>query len=250
MAHDREAGQSERISFLKQAIDTVEKTGARYAAVKKSNVANPPIPYFGNPSTAVIATIGVNPSETEFELGRWCEPIRGADDLDSILIGYFTNATVPPHSWFKGWTNCLSILGHAYERDSCHLDLSPRATKSMGRQDPALFMDMVFSDLALFFSALKLCTRLRGALMAGSVTKRFYMDEFLRKYAPGHDFELRVRTRFEAKRRAPTALYNLTGPVRSVPVFFCSSGPGAWDKGERLASEVRRCVDVLKEIGF
>ena len=81
-----------------------------------------------------------------------------------------------------------------------HLDLSPRATKSMGSVDRTQFLQMIESDLKWFLRSLGLCHYLKAAIIAGSVTGRYYFDEFLLAKLP-KPFAITQRIRFELKPR-------------------------------------------------
>jgi hypothetical protein len=110
-----------------------------------------------------------------------------------------------------------------------HLDLSPRATNSIGSVARTQFLQMIESDLKWFLRSLGLCHNLKAAIMAGSVTGRYYFDEFLLAKLP-KPFAITQRIRFELKPRADTELYDLRGPNLNVPVLFCGKSPSG-DEG-------------------
>jgi hypothetical protein len=240
-----------RIALLDQVISDVTRTGPQFADLMRADVTTSPIPYFGDPCSAVVATIGVNPSATEFSFHarRWQPMPKSGEALNNVLSGYFTNPTVGPHEWFKGWADCLEILNCPYDRDAVHLDLSPRATRSMGQVPYDRFLEMVVHDLPWFFSALRLCPRLKAVLMAGAVTKKFYMNEFMSRYAK-NGFAFTLARRLEAQSRGSTALYRLTGPGIDLPVFFYRRGPSARGGGASLATAITQHLKELKEAGF
>jgi hypothetical protein len=206
-----------------------------------------PIPYFGNVATASIFTLGVNPSAKEFSSSRSWPKTINAEDLDYRLTTYF-NGRFAPHPWFAAWESCLMLLGHSYRTDTVHLDLSPTATKSMRSTNRNLFLKMIVSDLMWFLSALALCPKIEAGLMAGSVTGRFYMDEFIRRYLPS-DHSLKTHTSLGGAQRGATAVYTLKTSNRSVPLFFCSTSPSG-DRGIRLKQEIMRYRETLATIGF
>lgn len=83
---------------------------------------------------------------------------------------------------------------------------------------------------------------------AGSVTGRYYFDEFLLAKLP-QPFSMTLRTRFGVNRRGATAIYDLKGPNLNVPVLFCCKSPSG-DKGVLLNGEVNRLLAELAESGF
>lgn len=110
-----------------------------------------PIPAFGKISTAVVATLGLNPSNNEFldsqgnelesDLRRFHTlkslSLNDWNDLDDKAIDmiiescdlYFERN--PYNRWFKPLDNLLSPSGFSYygkESNACHLDLVPFAT--------------------------------------------------------------------------------------------------------------------------
>jgi hypothetical protein len=245
-------GTLNRHTLLAQVVSGVAATNSQFAALLKPGITAHPILYFGDPTTAQIATFGVNPSADEFARGRWPTTVT-FPQLDSRLVNYFNNPSAPPHRWFDGYddpaTNgkALNLLGYSYRSNAVHLDLSPRATRAMRSADRALFLQMVSGDMRWFLSLLVLCPNLKAAIMSGSVTNAHYIDEFLCKYLPtGYDLKLRIP--FSAGRGA-TALYDLSGPGFSFPVFFCGTSPSG-DKGVRLATEVGKAMPHLKAAGF
>jgi hypothetical protein len=226
----------------------VRESAPAYQGLMKPKVRTYPIPYFGDPSRAVIATVGLNPSATEFQSPRWSKPPSIPQELDEILCGYFNSPYISAHPWFKLWTQCLRKLGHSYEADAVHLDLSPRATRNVGSLDPYHCAEMVAEDLRWFFSALNLCVKVKAILMAGTVTKQFYVDHFLCLHAPRHGYMLSMKRSLGV---APmTTLYELRGSDRAIPAFFCGSGPSSRDKGVKLLEGVGRHVETLKRAGF
>ena len=75
-----------------------------------------PIPFFGNPKNALVATVGVNPSSDEFAAERlWPEASeRNRKDWKLRLKNYF-NSTPPAHDWFDPWRVGLELIGVSYE---------------------------------------------------------------------------------------------------------------------------------------
>lgn len=244
------AAQSNRQNFLAQVVAGIAATNAQYTALFGPNLSIHALPYWGDPISARFATFGVNPSADEFSARRRWPNAMTVAGLDDRLVNYFTRPTIPHHRWFDGYENALNILGHSYkgdQPDTVHLDLSPRATKAMGRVDRAQFLGMVAADLRWFLSALALCSNAKAAIMSGSVTGAHYFDEFICKYLPS-GYSLKLRVAFGTGRGA-TTLYDISGPGFAIPVFFCRKSPSA-DKGALLAREIHQNVSQLKAARF
>jgi hypothetical protein len=156
-----------------------------------------PIPFFGNPRTAVLATVGVNPSSGEFRTGRNWSGVRTSAEWKRRLRDYFKLRT-PPHRWFEPWRTGLSVLGLSYEDGTAaHLDVSYRSTRAMlqnSRTDRLEFRRMVERDVQWFFRLLPLCPNLRGLLVFGPIIRDARscesLADFVRKSAPRHGFNL------------------------------------------------------------
>jgi len=156
-----------------------------------------PIPFFGNPATARVATVGVNPSSGEFAPGRNWVAVESVRDWKLRLRNYFNQHT-PAHPWFGPWRSGLKRLGLSYEAGTAaHFDVSYRATKAMLRNrgtDPREFRHMVDRDIAWFFQLLTLCPQLQGLLVFGPVVRADRSTEslagFVRKSAPRHGFKV------------------------------------------------------------
>ena len=55
-----------------ERLNEINGSNSKYESLFASGKAKPPIFFFGNPDGAIAATIGVNPSATEFEpTRRW-----------------------------------------------------------------------------------------------------------------------------------------------------------------------------------
>lgn len=112
-----------------------------------------PIPAFGDPSTARVATLGINPSNREFvdaagrelvgrsrrfhtlqSLGidRWAD--ADAEHVRLMLAAsgaYFSNS--PYDGWFRRLDQLISSVGASFygaHPSACHLDLVPFATSN------------------------------------------------------------------------------------------------------------------------
>lgn len=255
-----------RREILQQVAAEVNATNQRYAGARlfPPDINRQPILYFGDPLTATFATFGVNPAAAELTFQRWPNPQMKIEELDARKVSYFRNPDVPPDDWFDSYEapgKALNLLGHSYKTDTVHLDFSPRATiprttaaKKLSKPENKLFVqrlrEMVAADFPWFISTLALCSNLKAAIMAGSVTndRRDYLDRFLRAHLPpAHS--LNLRQFLEPERPGATALYDLVGPRLNLPVLFVSTSPSG-DRGVRLASEVKRNLGVLKQAGF
>jgi|ERR1043166_129069 hypothetical protein len=110
-----------------------------------------PVPSFGDISSALVATLGLNPSNREFvdETGNELDgPFRRFHTLKSLSLNRWSEATSshlrliadscrgyfrknPYDLWFKKLDNVISGTGSSYYSTSnvaCHLDLIPYAT--------------------------------------------------------------------------------------------------------------------------
>ena len=110
-----------------------------------------PVPYFGSLSNSRVATVGINPSNKEFEDDSWNErdgSRRRFHTLKSLEISgwseasnchrqqilesctkYFESNRNPYDRWFKQLDKILACTGTSFYRsDACHLDLVPYAT--------------------------------------------------------------------------------------------------------------------------
>jgi hypothetical protein len=156
-----------------------------------------PIPFFGNPRTAIVATVGVNPSSGEFKPERNWAAVLTKGDWKKRLKNYFTNTT-PQHKWFVSWRTGLKLLGISYEGGAAaHFDISYRPTKAMQKNvttDRREFRHMAERDVAWLFRLLPLSSKLRGLLVFGPVIRHDGSTEslagFVRKSAPRHGFRV------------------------------------------------------------
>lgn len=211
-------------SYVAGVVEYEAETRERFASLYRKNVATHPVPFFGDVCNAKVLTVGVNPSAEEFEGGRW--PVKLSPiALTMRLLSYFEEIDARRHGWFDLWEQALAKLNLSYRSGAAHLDLSPRATVSMGVADPAMFRDMVKEDADWFFRLLPLCNAARCILIAGTVTKSTYAHKFLHRVAQIYDFTLSGDLR--TKGCAHTSLLRLTGQGVSLPVFFCSVSPSA-----------------------
>jgi hypothetical protein len=156
-----------------------------------------PIPFFGNPATTLVATVGVNPSSGEFRGDRNWNVVKNPADWKRRLKNYF-NHDIPPHEWFVPWQIGLKLIGMSYQAGSAaHFDVSYRPTKAMLKNkstDSKEFRSMVERDVAWFFRLLPLCEHLRVLLVFGPVVRANGTKEslfgFLKNRAPRHGFSV------------------------------------------------------------
>lgn len=110
-----------------------------------------PVPFFGDPKQALLATIGINPSDKEFinsngyeisnterrfhtltslKLETWDEITNtNLKKLEASCLNYFQNN--PYNSWFSPLNSLISSAGFSYYSNlfhACHLDIIPFAT--------------------------------------------------------------------------------------------------------------------------
>jgi GNAT superfamily N-acetyltransferase len=240
---------SARTSLLKSLMKTVASTNATTYLSLQPDVPTHPIPYFGDPGSAVIATIGVNPSDGEFRGRGWPSTLDAAA-LDHRLTAYFKGQT-PPHPWFRGWERALKLLDHSYYRDAVHLDLSPRATVRMTDADPQLFRQMVEHDMRWFFSCFEMSPHMKCLMMAGGVTN-IYISEFFRRHLPsGYSVATGPTLPLSGGGAGAAKLFTLHAPKRTFPVFFYGVSPSKdQGRGDRLVAEVKEHLETLKTVGF
>lgn len=159
-----------------------------------------PVPFFGNPVTARVVTIGVNPSSEEFAADRNWPPVHGNNRKawKTRLKNYFNHST-PAHEWFDPWRVGLTLLDCSYEAGTAaHFDVSYRPTKAMHKNqstDPKEFRIMIERDVQWLFKLLLLCPKLRGLLTMGPIvgTADQSLESlfgFLCDFAPRHGFKL------------------------------------------------------------
>ncbi len=213
---------------LPEILDSIqvdfERTWGRFQELRVNAIAEHPIPFFGPASNAQVLTVGVNPSATEFVDRHWPAQLS-PEDLQARLTGYFTAAPCSPHLWFSRWQESLSVLGLTYGRDVAHVDLSPRPTKAMQTCSQMLFCSMVEHDAQWFFKLLPFWTKVRLLLLAGCVTNRYYLHEFLAHIAPGYGYSISPKPLRGGRGRIGYHL--LSGHGRQIPFFFCSVSPSA-----------------------
>ncbi len=207
-----------------------------------SDLKTHPIPFFGNLLTAKVVTIGVNPSADEFVARNWPDTLD-AEALTKRLLRYFD--TPPgPHPWFMPWIEALGLLGADYARgEAAHLDLSPRATISMSSvPDAGVFLGMVSHDIRWLFEFLQECPSACLLMAAGTVTDRWYLNQFLALHCRQHDAEIAPFP----DQNDRSALYEFLGSGKTLPLFFSSVSPSDPKRAHVLVENVRNTLDRLR----
>ena len=231
-------------TYLTDVIANLEATAPKYASLMRSGVTTHPIPFFGNVEAAQVITIGVNPSAGEFVGRSWPSHLAPLD-LAERLTRYFASSPTAPHPWFKTWSEALGVLGVGYQSGAAHVDLSPRATAAMGGvTNWKLFLDMIEADMRWFFQLLALCRSAKALLAAGCVTKRWYINDFVRRVAPQHGFRLDGHA--DRRGAGRVGIHRLVGVGVDLPMFFCSVSPSA-NNGRLLVQRVREHQSTIRE---
>jgi len=220
-----------------QWLTELEESNPKYQDLFLGERSMPPIFFFGDPEEAKVATVGVNPSAKEFSLRRRWYGYIEINRLIERCKNYFKNPLgVPPHPWFTPWKNFLNEIGFSYTQHprAVHLDLSPRATRSMSsiqkksKQLEALFRDLIKNDLGYFISQLKAYPEIKHLYAAGSITRKYYLIEFLQEYDSLYGYSLRPIQNFERGGQGKIGLYMLDlGDNNLRYLFFCSTSPSA-----------------------
>lgn len=135
----------------------VERAMAEYPKIKEIVDFSTPVVSFGNPNTARVATLGINPSSNEFQVGNGDKRPLGILEkkrlIDTEVLGiskptalsseqaievirgcynYFLGSEANPYKWFKKLESIvLNPAGYSYYDSrnlACHLDLVQWAT--------------------------------------------------------------------------------------------------------------------------
>ena len=135
----------------------IQRAMAIYPQVKEIVEFSTPVVAFGNPNESRIATLGINPSSSEFQIGNGNKtPLGGATPkrlVDTEVLGidspmsltreqaikvikgcydYFSGPNANPYDWFRRLEKfVLEPAGHTYfgsKASACHLDLVQWAT--------------------------------------------------------------------------------------------------------------------------
>jgi hypothetical protein len=236
-------GMSQEIEQLVAELQQhVKNTASRYGGIHKRGVLTHPIPFFGDLATASVVTVGVNPSATEFNTGRWPSALAPAE-LTERLLRYFQRE---PHPWFERWETALRTIGVSYRQDAAHVDISPRATVSEAvRVDPRAWEQMLTDDLPWMVRFIAAAPRVRLIMMAGAATSALYVNEFVAKKLPLELARLEGSLSRPAG-RAKVRHHEIVIGTRRIPVWFCSSSPSDRSNPELLLGRVREHATALQ----
>lgn len=234
-------------NYLGGVLHHISQTAAPYEPLFWPGVSWHPIPFSGNVLDARVLTVGINPSASEF-ISRRVPVETNALGLEQQLVSYFARES---HSWFETWSEALRSLGVSYRDGAAHVDLSPRATKSMSSFKDAegakLYTQMLETDVCKFFELLTHCRSARALMLAGC-TPKGYVNEFLISVAPRHGFRLEGQA--ETRGEGRVGFYRLYGPAGfELPAFFCSVSPSGRNKDilvERVRAHRERISSWLR----
>jgi hypothetical protein len=238
----KDTGQTTLVGRMREVIETCARTDDLYRVNFPRDLTTFPIPFFGNIRTAKVLTIGVNPSADEFVGRDWPDRVD-CESLTQRLLHYF-DSPPGPHPWFSPWIEALGLLDIDYALgEAAHLDLSPRATISMSSvPDTNLFLGMVSHDLRWLFEFLQECSQARLLMVAGTVTERWYINQFLALHARHHRLEIHPLPQLSDR----CALYSATHLGKDVPLFFSSVSPSDIERAHVLVENVRKTRDRLR----
>ncbi|MCA1629928.1 MAG: hypothetical protein LC774_06260, partial [Acidobacteria bacterium] len=190
----------------------------------------------------------VNPSATEFTRRGWSTEID-TSTLYARLITYFLRQGESSHSWFAPWSEALTSIGMSYENNVAHIDLSPRATRSMrdimrDLENRRLFMEMLESDATCFFELLPYCQAARVLLLAGCAGSR-YMNDLVAKMVRHYGYVLEGSA--ERRGEGRVGFYRLRSQYINLPVFFCSVSPSDKQRNYLLIERIRSHRDTITQ---
>ena len=230
------------VERMRVVTETCARTNDTYRKNFQPGLTTFPIPFFGNILTAKVLTIGVNPSADEF-VGRGWPDQMDCESLTHRLLHYFQSPP-GPHPWFSPWIEALALLDIDYARgEAAHLDLSPRATISMSSvPDTNLFLGMASHDLRWFFEFLPECFQARLLMAAGTVTERWYINQFLALHARQHQLEIQPPPQSSDR----CVLYDANHLGKNMPLFFSSVSPSDSERAYVLVENVRKTRDELR----
>lgn len=185
-----------------------------------------PIPFFGDVLSAKVITVGLNPSDGEIRGRGWHQPIS-PDAICERLLNYFNNPQFRSHTWFDAWERALNEIGISYvDGTAAHVDLCPWATRPMSNlPDHDRFELLVSRSVPCFWRCMQAVANLRLVLMAGAVTKKYYLNEFLAKMRGSDGNELVGKVTRGGKAFVGYHQIRLSGKL--FPAFFCSVSPSS-----------------------
>jgi hypothetical protein len=232
--------------YLSAVVDDMAATASKYAGLMEPDRVVIPIPFFGQVDRAHVLTVGVNPSAREFKERGWPNTVD-TTYLANRLLHYFENPEILPHPWFHAWSNALRCLGVAYESGTAaHIDVSPRATIAMSKVDPDEFLYMATHDVKWLFELLGMLTHVRLVLIAGCVTKKLYLNQFLRDCAGVHGWTVLGEAEQAGKGRVGYHAFTRQG--KTLPSFFCSVSPSGNDVSilaDRISEHSGQLLEIV-----
>src|ERR1017187_7326870 len=188
--------------LFRRMVEETDASNADYEAVL-CNGTRHTIPFFGDAERATVLTMGVNPSGEEFGATRLWRISKEEPEYLLYLLGRLKNyfaLRVPAYEpFFPIWEQALKALGHSYQRDAAHIDISPRPLMSMrslrtlkdnGKQQEydrcrTLFEKALISDAKWLFELLGVLPALKCILMAGNlIVSPPQLDLWIRRHAP------------------------------------------------------------------
>ena len=204
-----------------------------------------PIPFFGDVLKARVLTVGVNPSDQEFNVERRWDAITNPRQWQKRLLNYFRISGIRPWYWFETWSGCLELLGVSYsDRTAGHIDVSPRPTTPMLDKDTdkAEFRAMVEHDVKWFFELLDRLPQVQLLLVAGPIPRangrKQQLADFIREHSAKH------LARWSEGNPLPILV--TSGHPKGIPVFVCPFEPGV-DGLYSMVRQVDRNRVLLRE---
>jgi hypothetical protein len=230
--------------LLSDLYDQAPKIRTAYKDLFDPNLDTIPIPFFGDVLRAKVITVGLNPSDGEIRGRGWHQPIS-PNTIYERLINYFNNPQYSSHPWFATWEQALREIGVSYNNGTvAHVDLCPWATRPMSQlPDRDRFALLVSQSLPSFWRCMQLVANLRLVLMAGAVTNKYYMNEFLAKERSLDSNELVGKVSRSGK--AFTGYHQLRLSDKLFPVFFCSVSPSSRTNSAMLPVRISENRDRL-----
>ena len=201
-----------------------------------------PIPFFGDVTKAKIITVGINPSSGELRKNNWNSAMN-EKDINKKLINYFKDN---PHEWFETWEKALKEINYSYyDGTAAHIDICPWATKPSSSTDQVLFEKLLIQSIPDFYQVLEQCVNLEFIVLAGSVTKKWYLNKFLFKH-PFADNSLLMKPII--KKPSPyTQEHILKIGDKKIKTFFCSVSPSArGNEKEKLILRIKENKDFFR----
>ncbi len=208
------------IDFVRRVQGHVADTEDVWVPLRPDTPFVHPIPFFGRIHEAQALTVAMNPSAGEFRGRGWPNSLT-PEALSDRLLNYFTNPKHTPYPWFEKPVLPLLSVGLRYTSNLAHVDVVPRATKTIAKEDSPAFRALAEVDAWVFFEALDLARAARVVILMGSVTNAHYVHEWVGRRASRFGWEFGGKPRRE--RGGPfSAVHTLQRRRRMLDVFFVS----------------------------